>query len=94
MKDPHTIIMGLQLTEKGTRLTEENNAYLFRVAKSANKVDVKRAVESLFNVKVSQVNTMNYTGKKRRERTAKYGRRPDWKRAVVKLAEGNQIDLT
>jgi large subunit ribosomal protein L23 len=94
MKDPHTIILGLQLTEKSTRLTEENNAYLFRVARSANKVDVKYAVESLFNVKVSQVNTMNYAGKKRRERSAKYGRRPDWKRAVVKLAEGSKIDLT
>ena len=72
----------------------EANKYLFQVAPDSNKVEIKRAVESLFDVKVSQVNTMNYTGKRKRQRTAKYGKRPDWKRAVVTLAEGNRIDLT
>ena len=93
MKDSRSIIKKIQITEKGTLLGEANK-YLFQVAPDSNKVEIKRAVESLFDVKVSQVNTMNYTGKRKRQRTAKYGKRSDWKRAVVTLAEGNRIDLT
>ncbi len=93
MKDSRSIIKKIQITEKGTLLGEANK-YLFVVAPDSNKVEIKRAVESLFDVKVTQVNTMNYIGKKKRQRTAKYGKRPDWKRAVVTLAEGNRIDLT
>ncbi len=93
MKDSRSIIKKIQVTEKGTLLGEASK-YLFEVAPDSNKVEIKRAVESLFDVKVSQVNTMNYTGKRKRQRTAKYGKRPDWKRAVVTLAEGNHIDLT
>jgi large subunit ribosomal protein L23 len=54
---------------------------------------VKQAVEQLFNVKVVSVNTMNRQGKKKRERTASFGKTADWKRAVVTLADGNSIDL-
>jgi large subunit ribosomal protein L23 len=56
-------------------------------------VEIKRAVEALFDVSVTKVNTMNYEGKKKRQRTAKFGKRPDWKRAVVTLAADNKIDL-
>ena len=93
MKDSRSIIKKIQVTEKGTLLGEANK-YLFEVAPDSNKVEIKRAVESLFDLKVTQVNTMNYTGKQKRQRTAKYGKRSDWKRAVVTLAEGNRIDLT
>ena len=93
MKDSRSIIKKIQITEKGTLLGEANK-YLFEVAPDSNKVEIKRAVESLFDVKVTQVNTMNYTGKRKRQRTAKYGKRSDWKRAVVTLAAGNSIDLT
>jgi len=92
MRDSRSIIKKIQVTEKGTLLMESNK-YLFEVAPDANKVEIKRAVEGLFDVKVTGVNTMNYTGKKKRMRTAKYGKRPDWKRAVVTLAEGNKIDM-
>jgi large subunit ribosomal protein L23 len=93
MKDSRAIIKKIQITEKGTLLGEENK-YLFEVAPDSNKVEIKRAVEALFDVKVTQVNTMNYSGKKKRMRSAKYGKRSDWKRAVVTLAEGNRIDMT
>jgi len=93
MKDSRSIIKKIQVTEKGTLLAEDRK-YLFEIAPDANKVEVKRAVESLFDVSVTKVNTMNYEGKRKRLRTAKYGKRSDWKRAVVTLAAGNKIDLT
>ena len=94
MKDPGSIVKGIQVTEKGTNLRERENKYLFRVDLSANKIEIKRAVETMFNVSVAAVSTMKYLGKKKRERTARYGKRPDWKRAVVTLKEGSKIDLT
>jgi len=93
MKSGH-VIKKVQLTEKGTALSDSINKYFFEVDRSANKHDVKRAVESLFDVTVMSVNTMNYTGKRRRERSVHYGRRPDWKRAIVTLKEGDNIDFT
>lgn len=92
-KSPGAIIKRLQLTEKGTLLSEKENKYLFRVHPSANKVEIKQAVEQLFSVSVDKVNTMNYRGKRKRLRTVRYGRRADWKRAVVTLSEGSKIDL-
>ena len=94
MKDPGQIIKEIRVTEKGTALTESARKYFFRVDPRANKQEIKKAVEQLFNVKVVKVNTMRYLGKKKRERMLQYGRRPDWKRAVVTLAEGSHIDLT
>lgn len=88
------IIKRIQVTEKGTDLKESGNKYLFRVDRNANKIEIKHAVEKKFDVVVMDVNTMNYTGKKKRERRANYGRRAHWKRAVVTLKEGSQIDLT
>jgi len=93
MKDMGRIVKEIQLTEKGTALREIGNKYFFKVAPQANKVEIKGAVEKLFKVKVDKVNTMNYAGKRKRERTARYGRRAAWKRAVVTLAEGSTIDL-
>lgn len=90
--NPYTIIDRIQITEKGSALLEQNK-YLFRVAPGANRIEVKRAVEELFKVHVTKVNTMNYRGKAKRERTARYGRRADWKRAVVTLKDGDEIPL-
>ena len=70
MKQASDLIKQVLLTEKGTRLSEEQNQYLFRVAMDANKIEIKRAVEALFNVRVMAVNTMRRKGKKKRERTA------------------------
>lgn len=92
MKIGQSAIKGLDITEKGTRLAAQNK-YLFKVDAAANKLEIKQAVESFFKVKVLKVHTMNYLGKKRRERTIHYGKRPDWKRAIVTLKEGDKIDL-
>lgn len=81
------------LTEKATLLSESQNQYVFRVSPRANKLQIKRAIEQLFKKTVLSVNTANYTGKKKRERTANFGRRPSWKKAVVTLKEGDKIDL-
>ncbi len=86
------LIQRLQVTEKGALLSEKQNKYLFRVVPSANKIQIKKAVEDFFRVKVVKVNTMNYEGKKRRMRSFKYGRRAHWKRAIVTLASGHKIE--
>lgn len=93
MKDVYQVINRAMLTEKGTRLSDEENKYIFRVNTNANKLEIKQAVEELFKVKVTSVNTMNRKGKKKRERTASAGRTAAWKRAVVTLAEGSKIDF-
>lgn len=94
MKEAQHTVKNIIVTEKGTRLTEKENKYLFRVDPAANKVDIKRAVEQLFGVKVDAVNTMRRKGKRKRERTMRYGRTSGWKRAVVTLKDGETIDLT
>jgi large subunit ribosomal protein L23 len=92
MKAAGEIVRRMQVTEKGTELLDQNK-YLFEVHPAANKIEIRRAVEELFKVTVTGVNTMNYAGKRKRERTVRFGRRPDWKRAVVTLKEGDSIDL-
>lgn len=79
------------VSEKTARLAE-NNQYVFEVATTATKGDVKAAVESLFNVKVAAVNVVNVKGK---SKTFKFreGRRVDWRKAYVTLAEGQSIDI-
>ena len=67
--------------------------YTFRVHPKANKIQIKHAIERLFNKKVVAVNTCNYAGKKKRERRADFGRKPHWKKAIVTLKEGEKIDL-
>jgi large subunit ribosomal protein L23 len=93
MKNALQTIKGLQVTEKGTTQLAGQNKYLFKVDPAANKLEIKRAIEDFFKVKVVKVNTMNYDGKLRRERTIKYGRTPAWKRAIVTLKEGDKIEL-
>ena len=87
------MIHEMLVTEKSTRLSEKDNQYCFKVDPSANKIDIKRAVEELFKVHVVNVNTMKRSGKKRRERTMHFGRTAGHKRAVVTLKEGESIDL-
>jgi large subunit ribosomal protein L23 len=93
MNEPFDIIDSIRLTEKGTLLSEKHNQYVFRVKPYANKLQIKRAIEQLFGKKVVSVNTCNYAGKKKRERTASFGRKPHWKKAIVTLKEGERIDL-
>ena len=90
--DPYKIIKTIMVTEKGTELAEDLNQYTFRVSKAANKIEIREAVEALFDVKVKGVNVMNRKGKRKRMRSASYGKRPDWKKAVVSLSEG-EIDI-
>ena len=94
MKEGRTIIRKLLMTEKGTLLTERENQYLFRVDPSANKIEIKNAVENIFKVKVTKVNTMNRRGKHKRLRSMSYGMTSAWKRAVVTLKAGEKINLT
>ena len=93
MKEPFDIIRTIRLTEKSTVLTDKGNKYVFEVNPAANKLEIKAAIESLFQKKVVSVNTANYAGKKKRERRADFGRRPHWKKAIVTLKEGEKLDL-
>ncbi len=80
------------LTEKGMTLQEVNNQVVVKVNKHANKIEIKQAVEKMFNVKVDKVRTLNMHGKKKRM-GLHAGRRQDWKKAVISLAEGHKIDF-
>ena len=91
MKNPHDIVKGLLRTEKGGNLMLLNK-YLFWVDKSANKVEIGDAVESIYKVKVNSVNTLNVKGKPKRVRYT-MGKTSDWKKAIVTLKEGDKIDV-
>jgi large subunit ribosomal protein L23 len=91
-KDVREIIRRPLVTEKSTRANEETNKVTFVVRKDANKIEIKRAVEEVFGVNVLEVRTLNNRGKKKRI-GARQGRKPDWKKAVVSLREGDRIDL-
>ncbi len=83
-------------TEKIARLTETENKYAFEVARDANKIEIKKEIEKKFDVKVIDVNTLNQRGKIRQQLTRGgrfYGRRPDCKKAIVTLEEGEKIEL-
>jgi large subunit ribosomal protein L23 len=80
------------LTEKATIGREVANEYAFEVDGSANKIEIKNAIERLFNVKVTKVRTMNMTGKLKRM-GAHQGRRSGWKKALVTLTEGQTLDI-
>ena len=90
MKSPYDVVYTVLITEKGTNLADKYNKYLFKVNPRATKIEIKSAVEEIFSdVKVSSVNVMNVLGKKKRMRSSRMGRRPDWKKAVVTLSEGS-----
>jgi len=92
MKSHYDVIKAPLISEKGTLLTEKANQVLFKVRTDANKIEVRRAVEALFKVKVEQVRMARYLGKMRRVGKS-MGRRPDWKKAFVTLKEGDKIDF-
>ena len=87
------VVKKLLVTEKGTRLKESANQYVFEVDPKANKLEIRRAVEQQFNVKVADVNTMARPGKAKRLRTMSYGQTPARKRAVVTLQAGQTIEM-
>ena len=90
-RDPRDILLAPVISEKSYGLLDANK-YTFLVHPDANKTEIKIAVEKVFNVKVTSVNTLNRPGKARRTRTG-IGRRKDTKRAIVSLAEGQRIDI-
>ncbi len=92
MRGPHDVILAPVVSEKSYDLIENHNTYTFDVDPRANKTQIKNAVETVFDVKVVRVNTMNRKGKTKRT-GYKYGKRKDIKRAVVTLAAGDSIDL-
>jgi large subunit ribosomal protein L23 len=87
----YDVILSPVITEKSTLLSEHNQV-VFKVAKTATKPEIKEAVEGLFNVKVTAVNTLNLKGKTKRFR-GRLGRRSDVKKAIVTLADGSRIDV-
>jgi len=93
MKDSYSIIQEPLITEKGSNLSTKENKYFFRVDPKANKIEIKEAVEKIFNVKVASVNTLNVLGKMKRVRY-RQGRTSNWKKAIVTLAQGQKIDYT
>jgi large subunit ribosomal protein L23 len=93
MHEPFDIIQRASLTEKASLLSEKQNKYVFRVSPRANKIQIRQAIEKLFQKNVVDVNTCNYAGKKKRERRANFGRKPHWKKAIVTLKAGEKIDL-
>jgi len=92
MKDPQKIIRRPLITEKSTRQKEEGGQYVFEVHRNANKIEIQSAIERLFKVKVLQVRTSNVMGKIKRL-GRRFGKRPDWKKAVITLREGDRIDF-
>ena len=100
MNNDKYILIKPMIGEKATRFIESERKYVFEINKRANKIDVKRAVQNKFNVKVSKVGIMNYKGKKKNTSIRSNGKvlrtsgfRPSWKKAIVTLKEGFKIDL-
>ena len=92
MKESRQVVLRTLVTEKATALKDDRNQVSFQVALDANKVDIRRAVEAIFKVKVTDVRTQVVFGKEKRMGRF-VGRRPSWKKAVVQLAPDNKIEL-
>ena len=93
MKDPRDVILRPVVSEKSYALLD-TGVYVFIVHPDSNKTEIRQAVESIFSVRVTNVNTLNRKGKRKRNRkTFTYGQRPTVKRALVTLAEGDSIEL-
>ena len=88
----YDVVLAPHITEKSTMLSETNSV-VFKVAPRATKPEIKEAIEALFNVKVTAVNTLRVKGKAKRFR-GRIGQRSDYKKAIVTLAEGQSIDVT
>ena len=94
MKSPYEILQRPVITERATILADggAQPQYVFEVARTANKVEIAKAVEKIYNVKVKQVNTILVKGKKKRQGRSE-GYRPDWKKAFVILEKGQKIEV-
>lgn len=92
MKLAEHILKRPLLTEKGTAMGEDGNKVLFEVAHDANKIEIRKAVEKIYKVRVTSVHTQLVRGKMKRV-GRNLGKRPNWKRAIVTLAEGSTIDF-
>ncbi len=90
--DIYSVIIEPHITEKANLQKEANNQVTFKVQKKANKIEIKKAVEALLKTRVLEVRTVNVRGKKRRM-GLRVGKRPDWKKAIVKLAPGENIEF-
>jgi large subunit ribosomal protein L23 len=88
----YQVLLAPRVTEKSTRVGEESNQYIFHVVKSANKAEVASAVEMLFDVNVESVRIVNVKGKSKSFRM-RPGKRSDWKKAYVRVQEGQVIDI-
>jgi large subunit ribosomal protein L23 len=88
----HKVLVRPLITEKATMLTGENK-YAFQVDPRANKIQIRQAVEAGFDVEVTAVNVLNVKGKRRRGGRRSPGKSPDWKKAIVTLAQGDKIQL-
>jgi large subunit ribosomal protein L23 len=88
-----TIILGPHISEKTSIMSEENNQVTFKVAKDATKPEIKEAVESLFDVQVKDVQILNVKGKTKRSARGKLRSRSDWKKAYIRLEQGQEIDF-
>lgn len=92
MKNVHTVIKKPLFTEKGAKLKEGENKVLVEVAKDANKVDIKKAIEEIFKVKVEKVATIATPGKLKKYGRS-VGRRPDRKKAIITIKKGEKLDF-
>ena len=88
----YKVLLAPRMTEKTTRLSESSNQYVFRVASYSNKIEIKAAVEKLFEVNVKSVRIVNVKGKSKTFKL-RAGKRNDWKKAYVRVEEGQVIDL-
>ena len=93
MKDIYQVIDNVVISEKATLLQEMGNEYVLKVNKNANKLEIKLAVEKFFGKKVEDVRTMNVSGKTKRNRRADQGKTASWKKAIVRLKEGDSLEL-
>jgi large subunit ribosomal protein L23 len=92
--NPFQIIKTVRVTEKGTTQADRFNQYTVVADRRANRIQIRNAVEELFDVDVLRVNTLQVRGKFRRQRTAQAGQAPGWKKAIVTLKKGDKISLT
>ncbi len=92
MKDTYSVLKKPLITEKGNLMKDELNQITFEVDRSANKIEIKAAVEKIFKVHVVKVHTINMRGKMKRLGRSQ-GKKPNWKKAIVTLKEGDNIDL-
>lgn len=92
MKNPYSVIQTILVTERSMEMRDDDK-YVFKVQPTANKIDIRSAIETIYDVKVKSVNVMNRLGKmKRAGRSPKKGRRANWKKAIITLSEGT-IDI-